>query len=99
MASIVVDPAEFPVASPMLFMEATVVVVEFHEQEVVTSTMLPSDMVHVAVNCCVLETLMVADEGARLTDSHTGDSTETLAKGETNVATVAVISVVPMLAV
>jgi hypothetical protein len=52
-AEIVVEPAEIPVASPAEVMVATAVELEFQVVEVVTSLVVPSDMVAVAVYCCV----------------------------------------------
>ncbi len=51
-APIVVVPVETGSAKPLLLMVATLVLLDVHEAEVVTSPFVPSENVALAVNCC-----------------------------------------------
>lgn len=51
-APIVVVPAETGCAKPLLLMVATLVALDVHAAEVVTSPFVPSENVALAVNCC-----------------------------------------------
>ncbi len=62
-AVIVVVPVEIAVTKPLVEIEATEVLLEDHETELVTSPVVPSENVAVAVNCCAEPLLMMAFDG------------------------------------
>ena len=76
-ALIVVLPCAMDVASPALLMVATATVEDVQVTELVTSCMLPSLNVPVAVNCCDCPAAIVGFEGAMVSETSAAGLTVT----------------------
>src|SRR5271163_1040083 len=74
-AVIVTLPAETPVARPVAEMLTMPGVEEFHETEFVRLSVLPSEKVPTATNCCIVPSEIEIPEGLRDSDINTGELT------------------------
>ena len=67
-AVIVTLPGEIPVANPLLLIVAILLSLEVHTDEPVITLVVLFEKLAVAVNCCVLPTLIVGLAGVTVTD-------------------------------